>query len=110
MKKDEKNGMREILTVVTHDFNLIDNGYEITSLDIFKFIEIINTCLTIGWGETKKIKVIISTCRVTDERTNPGFGDKTLKKQVTNPRWGGGKRSRRKRSRATKKHKTRKHK
>lgn len=110
MKKDEKNGMREILTVVTHDFNLIDNGYEITSLDIFKFIEIINTCLTIGWGETKKIKVIISTCRVTDERTNPGFGDKTLKKQVTNPRWGGGKRSRRKRSRATKKRKTRKHK
>jgi transcription elongation factor Elf1 len=107
--EEEKEEMREILSIVSHDFNLIDD-YSITSLDIFKFIEIIDTCLKNGWGETKKIKVILSTCRVTDERMNFAVNPYTTETQDTQPDWNGGKRrkTRRKRSRATKK--TRKHK
>lgn len=103
LKEEEKEGMKEILEVVTHDFNISD-GFDITSFDIFNFIKIINACLKKIRGDPKKIKVIISTCRVTDERINSGFGNKTLKKIVTNPRWGGGKKT--KRSRATKRSKT----
>lgn len=107
--EEEKEEMREILSKVSHDFNLID-GYDITSFDIFNFIKIIDTCLKKGWGETKKIKVILSTCRVTDERFGMAVNPYTIETQDTQPEWNGGKRrkTRNKRRKTTKK--TRKHK
>jgi hypothetical protein len=103
--EETKEEMRKILENVTHDFNLIDS-YSITSFDIFKFVEIINTCLKIGWGETKKIKVIVSTCRVTDERMNLAVNPHTTATEDTQPDWNGGKTiKRRKTIKKTRKHK-----
>lgn len=108
IKDEKKEEMREIMEKVTHDFNLIDQ-YSITSVDVFKFVEIIDTCLKNGWGETKKIKVIISACRVSDERMNLAINPYTTATEDTQPDWGGGKKTRRKRLKSRRR-RSRKHK
>jgi len=97
MEEEKKEGMREILEKVTHDFNVSD-GYEITSFHIFKFIEIIDACLKKIRGDPKKIKLIISTCRVMDQRINVAFNPETTDTENTQD-WlpKGGKKTRRKR-------------
>ncbi len=110
IKDEKKEEMREIMEKVTHDFNLIDQ-YSITSVDVFKFVEIIDTCLKIGWGETKKIKVIISACRVADERMNLEINPQTTATEDTQPDWGGGKRRKTRRKRLkSRRRRSRKHK